>query len=323
MGIVTMFHLSVLTVTCILGYTAGDGHVPCCTLKTVGGVPYLLVKEGDTTNYNCLTNCLYAKEGSPGPLYCFAAGDLEVVCGDGSVTTDISGGPTEPGPGTNTSCSYPSDHTMNTYPGPAPVRGDTLIYNGLTAAAKEQLLDTHNLLRQKVASGGQTGQPSGSNMRKLEWSDELAEVAQRWADQCKGGHDVSRDMCDGTVVGQNVAAFWNSVEEPQDTVMGSMNTTTLYWYDEVNNPGFNSAHINPFVFDYGSGHYTQVVWADTTMVGCGLTYFLEAGWYSKLVVCNYAVAGNLEGGALYQEGAGCGTCPPGTACDTTYDALCA
>merc|ERR1712215_527157 len=321
-GIMVLLLLHVLTVTWILGCVAGDAHAPCCTQKTVGGVSYILVKEGDTSNYNCLTNCMYTKE-TGGPLYCFAAGDLEVECGDSTVTTEISGGPTAPVPSGNTSCTYPPDHTMNTYPGPAPVCGDTLIYSGLTTAAKEQLLHTHNLLGQKVASGGETGQPGGSNMRKLDWSEELARVAQRWADQCKGGHDTARDMCDGTMVGQNVAAFWNSVEDSVDTVLGTMDTTTKYWYDEVTNPGFDSANINPFVFDYGSGHYTQVVWADTTMVGCGLTYYLEAGWYTTLVVCNYAVAGNLEGVPMYQLGAPCTTCPSGTSCDTQYDALCA
>merc|ERR1712215_488531 len=92
MGTGIMVLLLVLTVTCLLGCVEGDTHAPCCTHKTVGGVPYLLVKEGDTTNYNCLTNCMYVKEGSPGPLYCFATGDLEVECGDGSVTTDMPGG---------------------------------------------------------------------------------------------------------------------------------------------------------------------------------------------------------------------------------------
>merc|ERR1712215_166268 len=91
MGTGIMVLLHVLTVTWILGCVAGDAHAPCCTQKTVGGVSYILVKEGDTSNYNCLTNCMYTKE-TGGPLYCFAAGDLEVECGDSTVTTEIPGG---------------------------------------------------------------------------------------------------------------------------------------------------------------------------------------------------------------------------------------
>ena len=49
----------------------------------VGGVEYILRREEDTTIYNCLDNCIFEKADSPpGPLFCFAAGDLEVVCDD-------------------------------------------------------------------------------------------------------------------------------------------------------------------------------------------------------------------------------------------------
>ena len=60
--------------------------------KTVGGVSYDLVREADTTSYNCLANCVYQKEGKTGgpggpvELFCFAAGDFEVVCSDGHPT---------------------------------------------------------------------------------------------------------------------------------------------------------------------------------------------------------------------------------------------
>ena len=48
-------------------------------------------------------------------------------------------------------------------------------------------------------------------MRKLAWDDELAVIAQKWADQCESRgnkHDRSEDRvkCDGTTVGQNVKA---------------------------------------------------------------------------------------------------------------------
>merc|ERR1712124_144093 len=56
---------------------------------------------------------------------------------------------------------------------------------------KDAIVDKHNELRSKVANGQETrgqpkgvGQPKAANMRKLVWNDELAEIAQRWADQC-------------------------------------------------------------------------------------------------------------------------------------------
>lgn len=40
--------------------------------------------------------------------------------------------------------------------------------------------------------GNQAGQPSATNMRKLVYNSELAEIAQRWADQCTFAHDQNR-----------------------------------------------------------------------------------------------------------------------------------
>ena len=64
-------------------------------------------------------------------------------------------------------------------------------------------MKTHNELRQKVAAGLEThgNQPGASNMMKLVWNDELAEIAQRLVDQCKFAHDKNRNMCDGTYAG--------------------------------------------------------------------------------------------------------------------------
>ena len=50
------------------------------------------MKEADTSGYDCLSNCVYQREGEAGPVFCFAAGDLEVVCGDGGEFTDMPGG---------------------------------------------------------------------------------------------------------------------------------------------------------------------------------------------------------------------------------------
>ena len=46
------------------------------------------------------------------------------------------------------------------------------------------------------------GQPAAGNMKKMVWNAELEAVAQRWADQCKFGHDKKREKLDGTYVRQ-------------------------------------------------------------------------------------------------------------------------
>ena len=72
-----------------------------------------------------------------------------------------------------------------------------------TAEDKKVLVDTHNDLRRKVAKGEETRghpgpQPGASNMNQLVWDNEVAKMAQTWADQCPPSpHDTNRNMVDG------------------------------------------------------------------------------------------------------------------------------
>ena len=43
------------------------------------------------------------------------------------------------------------------------------------------------------------------------------------------------------------------------------------------------------------GHYTQIVWRDTTKLGCGIATGLGRDW----LVCRYAPAGNIRGQRVY------------------------
>jgi len=78
----------------IKGAPSGD---KCCSEKMVGGVEYRYVRDGMTGAYGCLADCIYERVDTPGSMFCFAAGDLEVVCedapytGDPSNTTDSQG----------------------------------------------------------------------------------------------------------------------------------------------------------------------------------------------------------------------------------------
>merc|ERR1712060_279892 len=414
MGSLVKDMIAALVLVLALALTVGGAPPPCCTSKVVGGVEYILRTEEDTSGYGCVNNCIFEKKEEPGPLFCFAAGDLEVICdgefgegsgpeggqgsgsdfgegsgsdfgqgsgpeggqgsgseggegsgplggegssnegGQGSASefgeasgaesgegggpenggegsgqgsgegSGVAGGETGVGNGGGDCTAYPADHTMTVYPGPADECGYELKFTGLDEATKKTLLDKHNELRQKVASGGEAGQPGASNMRKLVWDDELATIAQRWTSQCIFDHDKVRNLCDGTVVGQNAYQSGTDYEYYDYNVNPEIGDAVQSWYSEVTNPGFSSANINPFVFNHGTGHYTAVVWAETDRVGCGRVYYEDTdGWYKHLVVCNYAIAANLEGGVMYEEGDKCSNCPAGFSCDATYDGLCA
>ena len=103
-------------------------------------------------------------------------------------------------------------------------------------------MDKHNELRAKVARGEESNgpQPKASNMKKLVsvvkllplplttislehlycqvWNNELAVIAQRWADQCLFEHDTHREKADGIYVGQNLYVHGSSNQYSYDEV---------------------------------------------------------------------------------------------------------
>jgi len=60
--------------------TATITDVGCCSVKTVGGVVYSLLGVEDTSDYDCLDNCVYTIKDSPGDKICFKAGDTMATC---------------------------------------------------------------------------------------------------------------------------------------------------------------------------------------------------------------------------------------------------
>jgi len=223
---------------------------------------------------------------------------------------------------TSTYCVLNPAHTMCRFTGPSATCN--AVFRQLDQTAKDLILSKHNELRTKVALGNEAPQPAASNMRKLVWNDELETIAQRWADQCPTStnpHDDVRNKLDDTPVGQNVYFASSSAKVPDADVLATMAAPVQAWYDEVTTPGFTSTNINPFVFVATVGHYTQVVWADTDELGCGLVYYEDSG-FRTVLVCNYATAGNVVSGSMYTEGVACADCPATHAVCSATDGLC-
>jgi len=249
------------------------------------------------------------------------------TCASGAATTaaptttaPTTGAPTTAAPtttgGSTTAayCALDPGHTMCLHSGPSSECAAKTILRGMTQEGKDAILAKHNDLRRRVARGEESGQPAAGDMRELVWDSELEEIAQRWADQCTFAHDPIHGKLDGTAVGQNLYIGGSSLQTDQAGLTSTAPVPAQAWYDEVTDPGFSSGDIDPFVFSYGAGHYTQVVWASTSSVGCANVYYFDGSFYQNLVVCNYAVAGNLQGGTMYTQGTACTSCPSGTSC---------
>ncbi|XP_077986526.1 cysteine-rich secretory protein 1-like [Glandiceps talaboti] len=145
---------------------------------------------------------------------------------------------------------------------------------------KQAIVDTHNDLRRLV-------EPEASNMRKMVWDEDLAQLAQDWSENCSFEHTPDIDY------GQNLATHAD--------VIAAINS----WYSE---------HV---FYDYENdtcsqicGHYKQVVWATSFEVGCGTK---ECTGMS-VTTCNYRPAGNYPS-QPYQSGHYCSQCSNPSWCD--------
>merc|ERR1712106_713641 len=82
-----MGQFAVVTFTTILGcFIAGHVTEPCCKQKKVGGVPYTLIAEEDTSRHGCKNNCVYQEIGNNGSRICFKQGNHDVECYDSDCT---------------------------------------------------------------------------------------------------------------------------------------------------------------------------------------------------------------------------------------------
>ncbi len=131
-------------------------------------------------------------------------------------------------------------------------------------ASDQQWLDAHNNYRTTH------GVPS------VTWSSTVAASAQAWANTCPAGHSPRPPR----TYGENIAYA---------TYTQAAQNVTTRWYDEeplydYNNPGFSSA----------TGHFTQVVWKNTTQIGCGCRHDCSGTWQS-VCVCQYNPPGNIIG----------------------------
>lgn len=111
----------------------------------------------------------------------------------------------------------------------------------------------------------------------LHWNATVAATAQAYAEVLASqGCDLNHST---TSYGENL--FWGTGDyTPQDVVDAWMSEDVCY-------PG------GPFpdACTCTCGHYTQIVWRDTTQVGCGIAYCGQ----SVVWVCNYDPPGNWVG----------------------------
>ncbi|KAG5888310.1 hypothetical protein JTB14_015818 [Gonioctena quinquepunctata] len=176
----------------------------------------------------------------------------------------------------------------------------------LTDGQRQMILDIHNSYRNKVASGQQKGLPSAANMKTMTYNRELEFITQCWVNECQVQplrHDLCRRTTKHKYVGQNLG--WVGVYNRKLNLMGSINETITDWFQEV-------IHVKPSTVRYFTpgtqdiGHFTQMLWADTTEIGCAASKFTTVmkgkEWDVVLFGCDYGPGGNILRKSVYKPG---------------------
>ncbi|KAG6652680.1 basic form of pathogenesis-related protein 1-like [Carya illinoinensis] len=146
--------------------------------------------------------------------------------------------------------------------------GLTLIHDlALAQNSDQDFVDAHNAARDEVGVG------------PISWDDTLAAYAQNYALERR---DCNLEHSNGPY-SENIAAGWSGFTAIEAVKM---------WVDEKQ---FYDYDTNSCVGDE-CRHYTQIVWRDTTHLGCARVRCNSGGIF---VTCNYDPPGNNDGERPY------------------------
>ncbi|WP_446009255.1 CAP domain-containing protein [Candidatus Electrothrix sp.] len=126
---------------------------------------------------------------------------------------------------------------------------------------------------------------------QLTWSEKLVNVAQDWADTLKEdgcGFHHSHNGYGENLFKASPLIWSDGQKELQDT---SPEEVTNSWGNEIKYYEYSDNSCSGVC-----GHYTQVVWKETTEVGCARSVCDDK---SQIWVCSYSPAGNMAGKRPY------------------------
>lgn len=145
------------------------------------------------------------------------------------------------------------------------------------ADSKNPTIDTTSFVAQHNYYRAKVGAP------QIHWNDTLATYAQAWANKlaltCEMKHSNGQ-------YGENI--YWSSAPKNEKDVVDRWASEEKY---------FN--HKNPTYIrgkSSKSGHYSQVIWANSTQLGAGVANCKNGG---QIWVCVYNPPGNVIGEKAY------------------------
>jgi hypothetical protein len=159
------------------------------------------------------------------------------------------------------------------------------------------MVNAHNAVRANPSIVGASPVPSPA-LLALSWSETVAARARAWADGCVYMHNASELHSLG--YGENIAAASPPGSLTTAQVVAALWGSEAPFYDYATS---TCDEANPANDAHTCGHYTQLVWRSTSVVGCWFrtcttgSPFGSGNW--EYWVCDYAPPGNFIGQKPY------------------------
>lgn len=199
--------------------------------------------------------------------------------------------------------------------------------NNLSDDAISTIVKVHNQLRAQVSNGKAKAMdgvlPNAADMLQMYWDESIAAKAQTWANNCQFEHSSSSSRTiDKMKIGENLYMSMTSQVDEDPNLMQWENGVND-WYGEIKD--YTIDKVKKISFNGPTiGHFSQVIWSKSYLVGCGFCSWIEQNMLNKLYVCQYGPAGNFINQPNYKDttGSAASACPEGSQTSTVYPGLC-
>jgi pathogenesis-related protein 1 len=158
--------------------------------------------------------------------------------------------------------------TNATSPAETNTTKDTKTDTNTQSAEATSVLTKHNEIRAELFTDA-----------PMSWSDKISKSAQAYAD-ILGAKGVMEHDANNKIYGENLAISSASLSYTKSTDM---------WYEEKVDYSYDNGCTKGKV----CGHYTQIIWKNSTELGCGSSE-IKTGRFEggTIVVCRYSPSGN-------------------------------
>ncbi|CAB3378348.1 Hypothetical predicted protein [Cloeon dipterum] len=163
------------------------------------------------------------------------------------------------------------------------------------------VLHALNTFRSVIASGGTAVYRPATNMRQLTWDEELATLAQRLAEHCDREAKLNLTV-DRFAVGhiimtsKQLRISWGHLQPPH--FMWLIKSLFVQAFDY----SYLLKDIPRWVPTPNGDYLSQLIWAESHLVGCGYSLFMEGKTGVRMLVCLFGPKGNVVNSRVYEEG---------------------